>query len=219
MDCKEKICSKCKKLKALSLFGKDKNNKQYGLKSRCKGCESIATRAYQLKNLEKVRAYDKQYRIKNKEQLLLKAKEYSKRYYKLKDKTKIREYQRNYRLKHKDKVQEYFRNYHLKRGNIDFSFRLLKNLRSRLYNALKGKNKSKKILNLIGCSIQELIKYLEVQFVNGMSWDNYGKWHVDHRIPCSSFDLTKEAEQLKCFHFSNLQPLWAIDNLRKSDII
>lgn len=49
-----------------------------------------------------------------------------------------------------------------------------------------------------------------------MSWDNYGDWHIDHRKPCSLFDLSKKSEQLKCFNYTNLQPLWAIDNLRKS---
>ena len=59
--------------------------------------------------------------------------------------------------------------------------------------------------------------YIEGKFTEGMNWDNYGQWHVDHKRPCASFNLTIRADQLACFHFSNLQPLWAADNLLKSD--
>jgi hypothetical protein len=60
---------------------------------------------------------------------------------------------------------------------------------------------------------------LEKQFTKGMNWKNYGKWHIDHIKPCASFDLSLEHEQKLCFHFTNLQPLWAKDNIRKSDKI
>lgn len=62
---------------------------------------------------------------------------------------------------------------------------------------------------------KQLKKHLEIKFTKGMSWENYGKWHVDHIKPCAKFDLTKESEQRKCFHYTNLQPLWAIDNFKK----
>jgi len=71
-------------------------------------------------------------------------------------------------------------------------------------------------MRLVGCSMEQLRKHLEEQFAAGMSWENYGKWHMDHIKPCASFDLSREAEQHKCFHYTNLQPLWAKDNLRKS---
>ena len=70
-------------------------------------------------------------------------------------------------------------------------------------------------MELVGCSIDELKKHLEIKFKKGMSWNNYGKWHVDHVVPVDFFDLTKIEEQKKCFHYSNLQPLWAQDNLKK----
>jgi len=68
---------------------------------------------------------------------------------------------------------------------------------------------------LLGCTIKEFKQHIESQFSEGMSWDNHGEWHIDHIKPISSFDLTQEAEQKKAFHYLNVQPLWAIDNMRK----
>jgi hypothetical protein len=93
--------------------------------------------------------------------------------------------------------------------------KVIKNLRIRLKDALKNNIKSKYTLELIGCSIIFLKQHLEKQFKIGMTWSNYGKWHIDHIRPCASFDLSKAEEQHKCFHYTNLQPLWALDNLRK----
>jgi len=72
-------------------------------------------------------------------------------------------------------------------------------------------------MKLVGCSIDQLKQHIEKQFKKGMSWDNWGiyGWHIDHIKPCASFDLTKESEQKKCFHYTNLQPLWAKENLKK----
>ena len=73
-------------------------------------------------------------------------------------------------------------------------------------------------MELVGCTIEELKIYLEKQFKEGMTWENRGiVWHIDHIKPISKFDLTNEEEQKKCFHYTNLQPLFAIDNLRKSN--
>ena len=75
-------------------------------------------------------------------------------------------------------------------------------------------------MELIGCSKEELIKHLESQFIEGMTWENWSLngWHIDHIRPISSFDLSDPAQAKECFHYSNLQPLWAIDNLKKSDL-
>jgi hypothetical protein len=100
----------------------------------------------------------------------------------------------------------------------DPEFRIRCNLSSRIrsaFNACKTK-KSVKTLELFGCSLEELCKHLESKFTEGMTWENYGKWHVDHIRPCVSFNLLNVEEQRQCFHWSNLQPLWAIDNLRKN---
>lgn len=103
-----------------------------------------------------------------------------------------------------------------KRAN-NIQFRLKDNLRRRLSEALAGSRKSARTVQLLGCTPYQLREYLERRFKPGMTWGNYGPrgWHVDHVKPCDSFDLTKPHQQRACFHFSNLQPLWAIDNARK----
>jgi hypothetical protein len=68
---------------------------------------------------------------------------------------------------------------------------------------------------LLGCTISFFIKHLEKHFRPGMSWENYGKWHIDHIIPCAAFDLGDPSQQRQCFHYTNLRPLWAIQNLKK----
>ena len=105
------------------------------------------------------------------------------------------------------------------RYKTDPTFRLKFLLRARLKMALREQNarKNTKTFDLVGCSIKELKNRRETQFQEGMAWNNYGEWHIDHIRPCSSFDLLKIEEQKKCFHYTNLQPLWAKDNLRKGD--
>ena len=90
-------------------------------------------------------------------------------------------------------------------------------LRIRLNKALRNNQKYGNTIKLIGCSIEQLKQHLESKFKLDMSWNNYGiyGWHIDHIKPCASFDLSKPSEQRKCFHYTNLQPLWAIDNLKK----
>ncbi len=95
--------------------------------------------------------------------------------------------------------------------------RLKRSLRCRLFFALKGKDKSQSTEALLGCSWIEARKHIESLFTEGMSWDNYGAWHVDHVRPCASFDLSLDENQRLCFHYTNLQPLWAEDNLAKAD--
>lgn len=90
-------------------------------------------------------------------------------------------------------------------------------IRTRIYCVLKGIKKSARTTILLGCSIEQLRTHLASRFKRGMNWNNYGTaWHIDHIIPCHSFDLSKEHDQRKCFHYSNLQPLWSKDNLSKA---
>jgi len=104
------------------------------------------------------------------------------------------------------------------RLRVDVNYRLANNLRSRIRRALKG-GCSLPSGDLLGCSIDEIKTHLEAQFSDGMTWDNHGLygWHIDHIKPCASFDLTLDKEKKKCFHYSNLQPLWAKDNLQKGE--
>ena len=111
---------------------------------------------------------------------------------------------------------EYYKEYNRNRRAVDPSYKIRGNLSTRIYLALRDGSKSDSMLNLLGCSIEELWRHLESQFTDGMTRSNYGEWHVDHIKPCCSFDLSDELQQRKCFHYSNLQPLWAKDNLRKS---
>lgn len=111
--------------------------------------------------------------------------------------------------------------YRQARATRDQAFRLRLNLSNRLGQAVKSKGslKSARTTELVGCSIPDLCAHIERQFLPGMTWNNYGygadRWHVDHIIPCSSFDLDTPEAQRACFHFSNLQPLWQTDNQRK----
>jgi len=94
-------------------------------------------------------------------------------------------------------------------------FRLKVVLRSRLNDALKNKNKKGSAVALLGCSIAEAVQHLESQFQDGMRWENYGEWHIDHRKPLASFDLEDSLQLAEACHYMNLQPLWAVDNLKK----
>jgi hypothetical protein len=97
---------------------------------------------------------------------------------------------------------------------------------SRRIREIIGQGKSKRCLEYVGCSLEHFKKHIEEQFLEGMSWDNYGvdkdgnkvkAWHIDHKIPCKAFNLSNETEIKACFHYRNLRPLWASDNIAKSD--
>jgi hypothetical protein len=96
-----------------------------------------------------------------------------------------------------------------RKARLDPAKRLAGNLRARIYGALKGRSREPHLGELIGCSIPELMRHLERQFSTGMSWENYGRWHVDHRRPLDSFDLNDPRQVLEAMNFRNLQPLWA----------
>ena len=125
---------------------------------------------------------------------------------------------RNQLKKRRVKANERASRYVRERRNRDPSLKLLAYVRGRIRAVLKRKRARKvdRTEKLLGCSAQELKTHLEARFTEGMSWGNYGRWHVDHIKPCCSFDLTKPEEQAACFHYTNLQPLWAEDNFKKS---
>lgn len=192
-----KYCSACKLTKTFDEFHKNKIHK-CGLHVHCKTCR----RMYSVKN----------YKLNKK---IISAK--NKSWYK---NNKIRRLKKSseWYFNNKDRVLKRQNIYLIEKRKTDIKFRLKFNLRIRLNSALKGKNKSLSTMFLIGCEIDYLMYHLQSQFKPGMTWDSYGKkgWVIDHIKPCSSFDLTKPEEQEKCFHYTNLQPLWAKDNLSKS---
>lgn len=111
--------------------------------------------------------------------------------------------------------------YRNKKYNNDPLYKLEVSLRGRIRQAIKYNTKTKKTMELVGCTIEELKEHLESQFTDGMTWENhtFDGWHIDHILPCASFDLSDPEEQKKCFHYTNLQPLWGIDNMKKGDKI
>ena len=133
-----------------------------------------------------------------------------------------KEYFVEYRNKNREKlrkaVREGAKNFYLKTKRVP-KYIILRRLRGKLWDTMNSIKLDKKVSSrkLLGCSVDEFKLYLESKFKKNMTWDNYGKWHIDHIKPISKFDLTIEEEQKKCFHFTNLQPLWALDNIRKSN--
>ena len=113
-------------------------------------------------------------------------------------------------------IKKYKKKYYCRNIN-NVNWKILNTLRCRLYNVLKRQDTKKNIstMDLTGCELPFLKEYIEAKFTEGMSWENHGAWHLDHVRPCCSFDLTQEEEQKKCFHYTNLQPLSAQENLSK----
>ena len=182
-------------------------DKQYNLDNKEK------RKQWSLDNKEKKKEYDRQYHLDNKE----KKKQYDKQY-RLDNKEKIKQYrldnkekQKQYRLDNRERRREYENN----RLKTDPIYKIIRYQRGRMRAALKGKSKCKSTIKLLGCSAEYCWNHLEQQFKPGMTKDNYGLWHVDHIIPCASFDLNDTEQQKICFHYTNLQPLWAIDNMKK----
>ncbi len=180
-------------------FEKVYNNQKY--------CSKMCSKT--IRKIQKV-IYDKNYKKKY-------YPEHKQEYeeYRIKNKQRKKKYDRIYKIMNRDKRNIYEK---IRRKN-NISYKLLGNLRTRIRLLLKNKWKSGHTVTLLGCSTQFLKEYLEKLFNHGMTWDNYGKWHIDHIRPCASFDLSQESEQRKCFHYTNLQPLWAEENLKKSDKI
>lgn len=240
----QKECTKCHKLKYLSEFNYSKLGK-YNRESYCIECSKIRKREWRKNNPEKSKKYreghkevDKKWRENNKDYLKEKNREYRE-----KNKHKLKQYysdnrekrKLNSKLWHKNHPTYktewrknniiYFRNYQKeymkKKRKEDKSFSIANNLRIRLCHLIAD-GKSYKFHSLdfiLGCTITELKIYLEKQFKPNMSWENYGEWEVDHIKPCASFNLADPEEQKKCFHYTNLQPLWKEENRRKKDKI
>lgn len=129
-----------------------------------------------------------------------------------------REYKRHSYRRNKDRIKSYKKKRFVERYNSYIQFRLAHTLRSRLRNAVGKDFKTGSAVRDLGCSIKDLKTHLESKFQPGMSWDNYGEWHIDHIVPLCSFDLTSRDQLKRACNYTNLQPLWAEDNMIKGGI-
>jgi hypothetical protein len=184
-----KICSKCKEEKSLISFNKDKSRKD-GYYVYCNECRFLIQKNNPVDKEKKRKYYEKYKEVKY---------------------DKILEQNRLWRKNNPT--------YTTDRKQIDPTFKMIKNVRRRLNRFLSFKKITKRntTIHLIGCEPYELKQFLEKKFKDNMSWDNYGEWHIDHIIPLSSAKSEEGLYQL-C-HYTNLQPLWAKDNLSKSNKI
>ena len=189
-----KKCRKCKVEKELTEFRENKTAKN-GLRSECKSCE----KEYREKNKERIKERNKEWREKNKEYLIERAKEWNKQ--------------------NRERVNELARERNKEKRKTDPLFKMKCNLRKRTWRAFKSKGYSKnsKTQEMLGIDWEVCKKHIERQFTIGMSWDNYGEWHIDHIIPLASANTEEDLKIL--FHYTNLQPLWAYENISKGDSI
>lgn len=210
-----KICRKCNIEKETCEFGKTKQNKD-GLKSYCNECRRIESKEYRLKHPEKRKKTIKKYYENNQDSELRRFKEYRINNPEKRKKTVKNYYENNKKIINKKQGKlnkKYYQN--------NVLYRIIVIQRGRIREILKIKNKEKKIktIDIVGCSPEFLKEHLEKQFKDGMTWENYGfyGWHIDHIIPLSS--AKTEEEVYKLCHYTNLQPLWAEDNLKKGSKI
>lgn len=214
-----KVCISCNKEKPIEEFYKRKDSKD-GYRNQCKECKdlvnknnkekhkeyyTILKKEYYLKHKEHLNNLKKQNYIKNREFYLQKNKDYREKH-----KEELLEYNRNWQKNHK----EYRRNKYHEYMKDDL-YKIKINLRSSINNYLNNRKikKNAPVEQILGCSLEEFKKYIENKFQEGMSWKNRGKWHLDHIIPMAS--AKNEEEAIKLCHYTNFQPLWAIDNLKK----
>jgi hypothetical protein len=191
-----KICNKCNQEKEMNDFYLSKSCKDKKMKI-CKLCFNIA-------NFDYNKEYKKTYK-KNKEYI----KEYNKKW-----RQKNKGYDKKWYNNNKDKINQYQKNKKLN----NTLYKLSANIRTRISQSLSGYSKSKSTLDILGVKNFEYFKqHIESQFIEGMTWDNYGygkdKWVIDHRIPLVSAKTEQEIYSLN--HHSNLQPMWWYENMIK----
>lgn len=203
-----KICNICKEEKPLTMFYKDKSRMD-GLSYRCKNCSDLMSNDYKKRNPETIKSaiskWNKDHPHKNREAV---------KKYREKNIDIIKERKKKYRLEHPDKNRALTRRYRqTPKGKLRHS------ISNGILRTLPTNKNGKSCLTILGYSIEELKKHLEKQFKDGMTWKNYGKWHIDHIIPISAFnyETPDDIDFKKCWSLSNLQPLWARDNVKKKD--
>lgn len=205
-----KQCARCKTEKPKTDFNKDASKKD-GLVSFCRPCRKEYMNDYYAKNSEALKEKSRKWFKDNKERGVAARKAH---YLNNPDQYKTRRKAQYW--KNREENIKYSSNYVISRQKVDPHYRFALRCRKRIWGAFfeSGYSKKTKTFELIGIEQKELIKYIESIFSEGMSWDNYGEWHIDHVIPFAAAKSQKELEAL-C-HYTNLQPLWAKDNLSKS---
>ena len=212
---KKKICTKCGAEKPIDQFHKNKNCR-FGVSSICGLCTNAYTKRWYTEHTE----HTVKYRAVNREKIKTRMKRW-----RAESQEKIKNYNKEYRTNHREQIREqrreYMRKYSKKRCVVDLVFRLNKTIRSAVGDSLRGNKKGARWEKICGYTLEKLRKHLERQFIDDMSWSNYGRdgWVIDHKIPISVFNFTKPNHEdfKKCWALSNLQPMWAKENIIKSD--
>ena len=180
---------------------------------------------YREQNKERIKQYKKEYQQKNKEQISKDRRQWylnnqeevkaKRRQYYQENKEYISQREKQYKQRNKQKINQYYHD----RYHSDLQYKLSSLLRRRLEKVINGKQKTGSAVHDLGCTLPELIQHIEQQFTEGMSWDNWSHtgWHLDHIKPLSLFDLTDPEQYKQAAHYTNLQPLWAYDNLSKGN--
>lgn len=211
-------CNKCNEIKQSDFFSKTSYKGKYFLKNECKMCVCKRVKEYKEKNREKVLEAKRRYWHSNRDRLLEKGNENSRRYAK-ENPEKRRASARNWAKRNKEKFKSYVR----ERYNTNPEFNITIKIRRRIYMALFRSRgiKENKTVELLGCTPAFFKSYIESLFTEGMTWEKIlnSEIHLDHIIPCSKFNLLDKEEQKKCFHYTNMQPLWEKDNLYKHNKI
>jgi hypothetical protein len=170
------------------------------------------------RNIGGKKVADKKWRDKNKEKLSKKHKLWYEN-----NKNKWNDYIKEYRKNNIDKIRQIKRDYERNRKATDPLYKLITNFRTAIWTVLKESNVDKygHYFDILQYTPEELINHLEKQFKDDMTWDNYGIWHVDHKLPITSFDIQEmgDEEFMRCWCLENLQPMWGEENIRKSNKI
>jgi len=200
-----KKCSKCLDIKNIELFDNNKSKKD-GLNNHCKQCRKL----YRLNNSENIKKSNSKYYLNNQKECHIKTNLWSNKNRKQSNLIKYKYYQNNKILYNLRKKERYLN---------DNLYNIKERLKSRTCFIFKNKryNKNTSTEKLLGISYDNLIIYIENKFLSNMNWQNRNLWHIDHIIPLSS--AKSEEELIKLCHYSNLQPLWAEDNIKKSNKI
>ena len=183
---------------------------------------------YNINNKERILDYTKKYRESNSDKIkeYHKNNKYKRKIRDEKNKETLNNYKRIWYQNNKDKAKKYNESNKEKRNcqltnrrKIDYLFKLKCTIKSLIFSSIKknGYSKKTKTYQILGCSFEEFKQHLERQFTKGMTWENQGKWHMDHIYPVS---LAKDEEEIiRLNHYTNFQPLWAIDNIKKGNKI